>query len=126
MWGQPSLALVRIKALDQGNLFWRLVSQVVPAVLGVVLHAERRALAVTVNVPGVDEVNVGVNRTPISNSQRVMCDDVLDRPPDIDDTDAELEKTLGFIRKILVHAFLSSDVRLVGMHTSLGRHMSLN
>ena len=126
MRGQPGLAIVCVEALDQDDLFWRLVTEVVPAVPRVVLDAECRALAVTVDVPGGDEVNVRFDRTPISNSERVMSDGVLDRPPDIDDTDAELEKTLGFIRKILVHAFLSSDVRLVGMHTSLGRHMSLN
>lgn len=126
MRGQPGLAIVCVEALDQDDLFWRLVTEVVPAVPRVVLDAECRALAVTVDVPGGDEVNVRFDRTPISNSERVMSDGVLDRPPDIDDTDTGLEETLGLIRKMVVHTLLSGDVRLVDMYTSLRRGMSSN
>ena len=126
VWGQPGLAIVCVEALDQDDLFWCLVTKVVPAVLRVVLDAERRALAVTVDVPSGDEVNIRFDRTPISDSERVMSDGVLDRPPDIDDTDTGLEETLGLIRKMVMHTLLSGDVCLIDMYTSLRRTMSLN
>lgn len=127
---QPSPILFRIVALDERNLIGSLVRQVVPAVVGVVLHAECAYIAflldsayptgestLTTNAVGVDEAHgdevvLGVEITPVRHCERLVRDGVPNGAPDVDNAHTSLQETVCVGTKMAVDA---SNARVEGL-----------
>lgn len=118
---QPCPVCCGIEALDQNDLVRRLVGQVVPAELRVVLDGERLTLAVGVNEFHRDEVVVDVQGSPVADSERFVGDGVSDRAPNVDDANTRLEKTIRFVSQVVTHTLLARSERLVDMDLLLKR-----
>ena len=83
-----------VVALDQGDLVDVLAVQVVPLVLGVGADGVGLALAGGVDQADADEVGVR-DAVGVGDGEGVL-EDLLDRPPHVDDLVARLEKLVGF------------------------------
>ncbi len=112
VWSQPGLGLIRIVALDEGNLVGLLVGQVIPTVVRVVLdlihawkskelsckggpvtHTKNEVLtplSVRIDNAADDEI-LRVEVTPVRQCKRLVCDGVSDRTPNVDDSDTSLQ-----------------------------------
>lgn len=106
---------LRVKALDQGDLVRLLAVQEVPLVVGVRADGQRLAPAVRVDQANGHQVRVR-HRVRIRNRQRVL-EDLLDRPPHVDDLVPRLQEPVRFLREMVWHARLGRTVALVNMHT---------
>jgi len=117
---QPRLALIRVETFDKCNLVWCLSTQVVPLVGSVVAHAERGALPVRIDVARWDEVSLWIERAPVCDSERVVCDGVRDGTPHIDDPHTAFEQAICVCGDVEPHPGKSCLRCLVNVHAQLG------
>lgn len=119
MWCQPRPVRLRIEALDQRHLFGSLVRQVIPPQLRVVLDRERATFPVRVDEANGDEVFLDVERAPVCDGQRLVCDRMADGTPNVDDADARFQKTFCFVLHVVMHALHACVKRLVDVDSLL-------
>ncbi len=119
--GQPGPVRFRIETLDQRNLVRRLVGQVVPTQLGVILDGECASDSIRVNEAHRDEVMLDVECSPVRDSERFVRDGMPDGTPNVDNANAGLEKTLCFVFQVMMHALHARLKGLVDMHALLRR-----
>lgn len=83
--------------LDEGTFVRPLVGKIPETVIGVVPNIERRSFEGGVESTSEQEITFNIDGSPFPKCQRVVCDWVLNRTPDIDDPDTAFEKTFGII-----------------------------
>ena len=116
---QPRLVGIRVETLDQRHLVRRLVGQVVPTQLRVVLDGERASDAVWVDETHGDEVVIDVESAPVRNCELLVRDGVANGAPDVDNANAGLEETLRLVLEVVVYALDARIKGLIDMHALL-------
>lgn len=79
-----------------------------PPMRGIIPYAESAALPVGVYVPDRYEVAVHVEGAPIRESQRLVGNNVVNGPPDIDDTHASLQQSVGIVGELVSYTHTRS------------------
>ena len=100
-----------VEALDQGDLVGLLAVEEVPLMVRVGAHGEGLALAGRVNEADGDEVGLR-DTVGVRDGERVL-QDLLDRPPYVDDLVARLQEPVGLVGQVVWHPRLGRAVRLV-------------
>ena len=128
----------RVVALDERHFLGSLVRQVVPLVVGVVLHGEgtlamscqpsvariailqrRTSNSVRVDETDGNEIMLGVKVAPVGDGEGLVGDRMVNGAPDVDDTNASLQETFSILAKVAMHAGNGSIVRLVNVDALL-------
>lgn len=97
---RPTTGIISADAdapLDEDKLVGLHAAHVLPPVRGVVLHAERLPIAIGVLESSRHKVVRTVDRAVVTERERPVECDVVDRPPEVDDLEAILEQ-LGYVR----------------------------
>jgi len=116
MRSQPGPIHLRIITFDQSDFLRCLIREVIPLVVGIVLHAED-----TANSVGVDELHghqivLGVKVTPVRDGKGKMGDWVTNGPPDVDDANATFEQTFSIFTEMVVDTSDAGVVRLIDVN----------
>lgn len=77
----------------------------------------RTSISVGVDEPHCHQVRLGVKVSPVRDCERLVCDRVLDRTPNINDADATLEQAVSVGAEMTVYAGDASIVGLVDVDT---------
>lgn len=116
---QPRLVRIRIETLDQRNLIWPLTSKIIPTVSIVIFDTKCRSFIVLVDETRGDEVVLIINGEIIGDRKGVVGDGVLDRSPDIDNTDSRFEEALCICTEVTSDTIDASFPGLVDMDALL-------
>ncbi len=108
----PSPAIqLRIKALNQQNLPWRLLSEIEPAMAWV--RTDRKRLPDTIRIDKLhrQKVSFGHGRG-VRDAERIFADG-FDGPPNVDDLVAAFEEAVGVGGEVVLDAIGAGFVGLV-------------
>ena len=64
-----------------------------------------------------------IERAPVGDGERLVCDGVRDGPPDVDDADAGLEEAVGLVGEVVLDALDGGFVRLVDVDAFLREYI---
>lgn len=105
---------LRVKTLDQRDLVGLLAVEEVPLVVWIWTYGERLALAVRVDQADWNQIRLG-DAVRVGDGERVL-EDLLDRPPYVDDLVARLQQPVRFLGQVVWYSRLRRAVALVDVH----------